>query len=179
MSLKLFFIFMKIGLFTIGGGYAMVPLIEEELVRKRKWLGEKEFIDVLAVSQSIPGILAVNMAIFVGQKIVGFKGSVMSALGTVLPSFIIILAIAFAFSEFQDNEVVQRVFKGIRPAVVALIAAPCFKMSKSAGLNKKNIFIPLVAVILICVLYVSPIYVIIAAGLGGFVYGRLRKEEVK
>lgn len=179
LSLRLFFIFLRIGLFTIGGGYAMVPLIEEEIVNRRKWLSSQEFIDILAISQSIPGILAVNMAIFVGQKVKGLKGSLMSTLGTILPSFVIILVIALAFSEFQNNEIVQRVFKGIRPAVVALIAAPCFKMAKSAGINRKNIIIPIVATILIWLLAVSPIYIIIAAGAGGYLFSRLGKEDKK
>lgn len=119
--LESFGIFFKIGAFTIGGGYAMVPLIENEIVTKRKWIAQEDFIDLLAISQSAPGILAVNISIFIGYKLRGIRGSIVTALGTILPSFIIILAIALFFHSFKDNPIVERIFKGIRPAVVALI----------------------------------------------------------
>ena len=124
--LEAFGIFFKIGAFTIVGGYAMVPLIENEIVPKRKWIAQEDFIDLLAISQSAPGILAVNISIFIGYKLRGIRGSIITALGTILPSFIIILAIALFFHSFKDNPIVERIFKGIRPAVVALIAAPTF-----------------------------------------------------
>ena len=132
--LEAFGIFFKIGAFTIGGGYAMVPLIENEIVTKRNWISKDDFVDLLAISQSAPGILAVNISIFIGYKLRGIRGSLVTALGTVLPSFIIILAIAMFFHNFKDNPIVERIFKGIRPAVVALIAAPTFSMAKSANL---------------------------------------------
>lgn len=176
---ELLFIFAKIGLFTIGGGYAMVPLIQDEFVRRKKWISEEEFVDLLAVSQSVPGILAINMAIFVGYRIKGWKGSVFSAFGTAFPSFVIILLIAMFFTAFQHNATVIRVFKGIRPAVVALIAAPCFQMAKSAKLTKKTIIIPVIATLLIWLMHVSPVYVIIAGGLGGYIYGRVFRKENK
>ena len=141
--LQLFWTFFKIGSFTIGGGYAMVPIIEEELVRKKKWIDSSEFVDILALSQSAPGILAVNISIVTGYRIRKFTGAVTATLGTVLPSFIIILLIAMFFKQFQDNEVVERIFKGIRPAVVALIAAPVFKLGKSARITRYNLWIPI------------------------------------
>lgn len=128
--LEAFGLFSKIGVFTIGGGYAMVPLIEEEIVEKRKWIAKDDFIDLLAISQSTPGILAVNISIFIGYKLRGIRGSLVTTLGTILPSFFIILAIALFFHNFKDNTVVERIFKGIRPAVVALIAAPTFSMAE-------------------------------------------------
>lgn len=106
-----FGIFFKIGAFTIGGGYAMVPLIENEIVTKRKWITQDDFINLLAISQSAPGILAVNISIFIGYKLKGIPGSIITALGTILPSFIIILAIALFFHNFQDNVIVERIFK--------------------------------------------------------------------
>ncbi len=169
--LELLFIFSKIGLFTIGGGYAMVPLIEQEFVRSKKWIGREEFIDLLAVAQSVPGILAINMAIFVGYRLKGIKGAVATAFGTAFPSFVIILAIALFFTNFKDDSTVVKIFKGIRPAVVALIAAPCLQMAKSAKLTWKTAIIPAIAVLLIWVASVSPIYVIIAGGVGGYIYG--------
>ena len=155
--LEAFGIFFKIGAFTIGGGYAMVPLIENEIVTKRNWISKDDFIDLLAIAQSAPGILAVNLSIFIGYKLRGIRGSLVTALGTVLPSFVIILAIAMFFHNFKDNPIVERIFKGIRPAVVALIAAPTFSMAKSAKVNRYTLWIPVVSALLIWLLGFSPI----------------------
>lgn len=175
--LEAFGIFFKIGAFTIGGGYAMVPLIEDEIVTKRNWISKDDFIDLLAIAQSTPGILAVNISIFIGYKLRGVRGSMVTALGTVLPSFVIILAIALFFHNFKDNPVVERIFKGIRPAVVALIAAPTFSMAKSARINRYTIWIPVVSALLIWLLGFSPIWIIIIAGAGGFVWGRYKQTR--
>ena len=175
--LQLFWSFFKIGSFTIGGGYAMVPIIEEELVRKRQWIESEEFVDMLALSQSAPGILAVNISIATGYRIRGIGGAITATLGTVLPSFIIILLIAMSFQRFQDNEVVERIFKGIRPAVVALIAAPVFKLGKSARINRHNLWIPIVAALLIWRLDFSPIWVVLIAGIGGYAYGAIKRKR--
>ena len=159
-----FSIFFKIGAFTIGGGYAMVPLIEDEIVTKRRWIAKEDFIDLLAIAQSAPGILAVNISIFIGYRLRGIRGSIVTALGTILPSFLIILAIALFFHNFKDNVYV----------VVALIAAPTFSMAKSAKINRYTIWIPIVSALLIWLLGFSPIWIIIAAGIGGYLFGRLR-----
>lgn len=172
-----FSIFFKIGAFTIGGGYAMVPLIENEIVTKRSWISKEDFIDLLAISQSTPGILAVNISIFIGYKLRGISGSIVTALGTILPSFIIILAIALFFHSFQNNPIVERIFKGIRPAVVALIAAPTFSMAKSAKINRYTLWIPVVSALLIWLLGFSPIWIIIMAGVGGFIWGKWRESR--
>ena len=148
----------------------MIPLIEADVVEKNKWVAREDFLDLMAIAQSCPGIFAVNMSIFIGYKLRGVKGSIVCALGTILPSFLIILAVALFFQEFRDNETVQRIFMGIRPAVVALIAAPTFKMAKSAKITFTNVWIPVVSAFLIWLLGVSPIYVIIVAGLGGYLY---------
>ncbi|NDV58131.1 chromate transporter [Bacteroides sp. 519] len=171
--LQLFGIFCKIGLFTIGGGYAMVPLIEDEIVRKRKWIAQDDFLDLLAISQSAPGVFAVNISIFIGYKLRKIKGSLVTTLGAVLPSFIIILTIAIFFNNFKDNAIVERIFKGIRPAVVALIAAPTFNMAKSARINRYTIWIPVVSAILIWLFGFSPIWIIVGAGVGGYLWGRV------
>ena len=175
--LEAFSIFFKIGAFTIGGGYAMVPLIENEIVTRRNWIGQEDFIDLLAVAQSSPGILAVNIAIFIGYRLRGVRGSIVTALGTVLPSFLIILAIALFFHNFKENTVVERVFKGIRPAVVALITAPTFSMARSAGINRRNIWIPIVSALLIWLLGFSPVWIIIAAGVGGYAWGKMKNKH--
>ncbi len=176
--LESFGIFFKIGAFTIGGGYAMVPLIENEIVTKRKWISQDDFMNLLAISQSAPGILAVNISIFIGYKLRGIRGSMVTALGTILPSFIIILAIALFFHNYQDNPYIERVFKGIRPAVVALIAAPTFTMAKSAKINRYTVWIPIFSALLIWLLGFSPIWIILMAGIGGFVWGKWGKGFV-
>lgn len=172
-----FLIFFKIGLFTIGGGYAMVPLIEEEIVNKRKWVDKNEFIDLLALTQSVPGIFAVNIAIFIGYKLRKLRGALAMAAGTVMPSLLIILAIALFFQQFKQYQIVENVFKGIRPAVVALIAAPTFTMAKSARINRYTIWIPVLSALLIWGLGVSPVYIIMMAGVGGFIYGKYTHQS--
>lgn len=174
-----FLTFLRIGLFTIGGGYAMIPLIEDEVVHKKKWLLRDEFYDLVAVAQGCPGIFAVNISIFVGYKLRGFKGSLSCAFGTILPSFFIILCIALFFQRFGENEVVQRIFKGIRPAVVALIAAPVFRMSKTANINRWNCYIPVLAAVLIWQFGISPVLVVAMAGVGGFAYGRFIRPFIE
>lgn len=174
--LTLFMTFVKIGSFTIGGGYAMLPLIEKEVVDKG-WMTKADFLDLFAVAQSLPGIFAVNISIFVGYKLKKITGSVVCALGTILPSFLIILAIALFFTRIQDNIWVERVFKGLRPAVVALIAVPVFTTARSIKLDKKILVIPVVCALLIWQCGVSPIYIILAAGIGGLLYGTLLKKD--
>ena len=165
--LQLFWTFFKIGAFTLGGGYAMIPLVQREVVDNRRWLGEDEFLDLIALAQSAPGIIAVNTAVFVGYKVGGWRGLVLSVLGATLPSFLIILLIATFFTQFRNYPAVEAVFKGIRPAVVALIAAPLYKMAKSAKVTWKNLWIPVVAALLIWLVGVSPVVIIIVAILGG------------
>ena len=176
---QMFITFVRIGAFTIGGGYAMIPLIQREVVQVRKWMSPKEFIDMLALAQSAPGVIAINTAIFIGYKLKGVRGSIVTALGCALPSFVIILLIAMVFTNFKDNPVVERIFKGIRPAVVALIAAPLYNMAKAAGVTWKTIFIPLIAALLIWGLNISPVWVIVAAIAGGIVFGILRTRNLK
>lgn len=167
--------FFKIGLFTLGGGYAMIPIIEEEVVNKNKWMSKEEFLDVLAIAQSCPGVFAINMSVFVGYKLRKVKGAICTALGTALPSFIIILMIAMFFQHFEDNKVVAAMFRGIRPAVVALIAVPTFKLAKSARITITNCWIPLVCALAIWALGVSPIIIILVAAISGYVYGQYIK----
>ena len=167
--------FFKIGAFTLGGGYAMIPIIEAEVVDKYKWVDKEQFIDLIAVSQSCPGVFAINVSTFIGYKLRGTKGAICTTLGTALPSFLIILAIAMFFSQFEDNKIVAAMFRGIRPAVVALIAAPTFNLAKSAHISLTNCWIPIAAALLIWALKVNPVFVIIAAGVGGYLYGKFLK----
>ena len=151
----------------------MIPLIEAKVVDERHWISREELLDLMAVAQSCPGIFAVNIAIFIGYKIRGVRGALMTTLGCIVPSFVIILAIALFFRQFQDNVWVARAFRGIRPCVVALIAAPTFKMARTARIGWTNVWIPILGAFLIWMFGVSPIWVIIVAGLGGYIYGRL------
>ena len=174
---ELFKTFFQIGLFTIGGGYAMIPLIERKVVDEKAWVSDKELLDLIAVAQSCPGIFAVNLSIFIGLKRRGNWGALVSAIGTCLPSFLCILAIALIFQQFRDSPWVEHFFHGIRPAVVALIALPVFRMAKSAKINRYNIWIPIVSAFLIWMLGVSPIFIVLAAGVSGYVYGKYLKDD--
>ena len=172
--LKLFLTFFRIGLFTIGGGYAMIPLIEKYVVERNRWLSKEEFVDLLAVAQSAPGVFAVNMSIFIGYKFRRLRGAVAAAMGCVAPSVIIILLIAMFFNGFRENEIVNNVFKGLRPAVVALIAAPVFSLAKSARIGWTNVWIPVLSALLIVAMGLSPVYIIMLAVVGGIVWGRVK-----
>lgn len=177
MYWTLFLTFMKIGAFTIGGGYAMLPLIQREVV-DRGWMTKEDFIDLFSVAQSLPGIFAVNIAIFVGYKLKKIRGGVICALGSILPSFLIILAIALFFTQFKDNEWVEKAFKGLRPAVVALIAVPCLTTARSIKLSSKQLIIPVIAALLIWKAEISPVWIIIAAIIGGIYYGlKIKKDQ--
>lgn len=174
MGFLLFLIFGKIGLFTLGGGYAMLPLMETELTEKRTWLTKQDFLDITALAQSAPGILAVNMAIFTGYKLAGIWGAVWAALGAVMASFCVILSIAIFFHDFGQNELLNHIFMGIRPAVVALIAVPVWRLAKSAHITLKNAWLPLGCALAVWLGGVSPVYIVLAAGVGGFLWGRLK-----
>ena len=166
---EMFITFFKIGAFTLGGGYAMLPIIQKEVVGKKKWIGEDEFLDMVVISQSAPGPLAVNISAFVGEKLNGVMGLIVATLGAILPSFIIIILVASIFLGIESNPIVQRVFQGIRPAVVALIAVPVISMGKTANVNKKNFIVPLLAAVLVALFKITPIYVILGAAAIGII----------
>ena len=178
--LESFSTFFRIGLFTLGGGYAMIPLIEEEVVNRKKWVSKEEMLDLIAIAQSCPGVFAINIATFVGYKLRKTRGAIATAFGTALPSFLIILTIALFFSQFKDNPYVAAIFRGIRPAVVALIAVPTFRLGQRAKLNWYTIWIPVVCALAIWALGVSPIYIILIAGFAGWLWGKLEvKGKIK
>ena len=178
MFLQLFYTYLKIGTFTLGGGYAMLPLIQREVVERQGWIDEEEFLNMIALAQAAPGLIAVNSAIFIGWRVGGWRGVCGAVLGAVLPSFVIILAIAMIFQDWKELPAVEAAFKGIRPAVVALIAAPLFKMAKTAlkttsqkpfatnhsplALSFSPLAISLAAALLIWLGHVNPVWVILA-----------------
>ena len=170
--LEMFKSFFKIGAFTIGGGYAMLPLIEKEVVDKKQWIEKEEYLDMIALAQSAPGPIAVNTSVFVGYKVAGLPGAIITTLGTILPSFIIILIVASFFMGIKDNAVIERIFKGVRPAVVALIAAPVINLSKSAKINRYTVIIPIFVAVLVAFVKITPIVIIILAVIGGIIYSK-------
>lgn len=174
---ELFWVFLKIGTFTLGGGYAMIPLIQREIVDKNRWIDEEEFLNMIALAQAAPGIIAVNSAIFIGWRCGGWKGVVGAVAGAVLPSFVIILAIAMVFQNYKDQPAVEAVFKGIRPAVVALIAAPLWKMAKSAKISWATAAVPVGAALLIWLGHLSPAWVILITVCATLLYTYLKEKH--
>ena len=168
---QIFAVFAKIGAFTIGGGYAMIPIIQDEMSR-RGWISEEELPDIVALSQSAPGVMAVNISIFAGYRLRGVKGSIAATLGSITPSFCIILAIAMVFTSFKDNPWVVKAFKGIRPAVIALIAVPMIRMAKKSCKAWWAWALAVAALVLVAFLDVSPIYILLCviAVAFGFTY---------
>lgn len=173
MLRTLFLVFAKIGAFTFGGGWAMISIIQREVVDKHKWLELNEFLDLLAVAQSMPGILAVNISVVVGDKLRGLKGSLTAAAGTILPSFLIILLIAMFLNPetITSNPALTAIFKGVRPVVVALILAPVYTSARSSGIGWKTAWIPLVTALLIwskLPVISNPILFIVLGGMLGY-----------
>lgn len=184
MYWQLFFTFFKIGAFTFGGGWAMISIIEKEIVDKHKWLDRQEFLDLLAVAQSLPGILAVNISVAVGDKLRGSRGSIVSALGTIVPSFLMILAIAIFLTPdiIKTNATITAIFKGIRPAVVALIVAPVISSAKAAGISWRTVMIPVTVALLIWSrwpIVSNPILYIFLGGIGGYIWFTRRHRRMR
>jgi len=163
--------FFKIGLFTFGGGYAMIPLIEREVVEKRQWISEKDLVDMIALSQSLPGVFAINLSTFIGRRQRGRTGAVASAIGCALPSFLVILAIATGLARYQNLAVVQHFFIGVRAAVTAQILLATLKMGRQIVKDKVTVIIALLAWFLVMVIDLHPILTVLggaAAGLALF-----------
>ena len=157
---KIFFVFAKIGAFTIGGGIPMIAAIKSELV-ERGWLKDEDFLDIITLAQTAPGLFAVNISILTGHKLRGTKGSVVATIASCLPPFLIILMVAMFFTAFKDNEYVIRAFKGIRPVVVALIGVPMIYMIKATKMRWWSWLVVISSMTLVCFMKVSPIYILI------------------
>ena len=180
----LFWTFAKIGAFTFGGGWAMISIIEREVVDKRHWLERTEFLDLLAVAQSLPGILAVNIAVVVGDKLRSLKGSLAASAGTIMPCFLIILAIAMFLTPetITGNPVLSAIFKGIRPVVVALIIAPVVTTARAFGIGWRLAWIPAAVALLIWskIPFLSnPILYIVLGGLVGYLHVRKARKKLE
>lgn len=168
----LFGVFFRIGLFTFGGGYAMLPLIRREVVLAQPWVGEDEFLDIVAVSQTAPGPIAVNSALFTGYKLRGVSGAVAAGLGVVVPSFLVMLAVASVFTELRGHPLVERVFRGIRPAVFALVLAAVVKLGRRAITTPRAALVFAVGLPLLLVLGVHPIWYLLGAAAAGLSLAR-------
>lgn len=175
---KLFMVFFKIGAFTIGGGYAMLPLIQREVVEENNWLTSDEFVDILAIAEVTPGPVAVNTSTYVGYKKAGLKGALICTLGTVLPSFIIILVVVTFFWGYRSNPIVDKVFLGIRPAVSALIFSAVYKLSKTMKFNKVMVIGALITVVSILLLDLSPIIIILISAIGSIIYFKNKEKRI-
>lgn len=172
---EIFAVFFRIGLFTIGGGYAMLPIIQKEVVETKDWMGEEEFLDAISLTNSLPGPLATNSATFVGYRVAGVPGATAAVLGAASPSVVIILLIAMVFQDLMSYPVVERIFAGVRPAVVALILYAVVKLGKSAKLAEcLNWLVALAGFAAVALLGVHPIFVVLAAA----AYGLFLREKV-
>lgn len=181
---KLFLTFFKIGAFTFGGGWAMISIIEKEVVDKNHWIEKDEFLDLLAVAQSLPGVFAVNISVAVGDKLRGMKGAVVASIGTILPSFLIILCIAIFLTPdlIKNNPTLSAIFMGIRPAVVALIIAPVISSAKSANIGWKTVAIPVLVALLIwskLPVVSNPILYIVLGGFFGWLWFSRHHKALK
>ena len=169
--------FLKIGAFTFGGGYAMIPIIQYEVVNRRKWLSEQEYVELLTIAQAAPGPISLNTAVFVGYKCKGYKGALAAILGVVLPSFVIILLVAMFFHTMRDNRWVDAAFRGMRPAVVALIVTPIVGLAK--GLRWTLIAVAAATALVVWYFGFSPVWLLIAGAMGGALWAAKRGEEVE
>ncbi|MEW6171061.1 MAG: chromate transporter [Candidatus Omnitrophota bacterium] len=172
MLLTLFWTFFKVGFFTFGGGYAMIPIIEREIVEKHQWLTLAQFTDLIAISEMTPGPISVNAATFVGYKLAKFFGSLAATLGLILPSFLVILVIASIFVHFQENLIVQAVFKGLRPAVFALIVVAAFSIGRACVVDIRGLILAGLVIFAIIFLKLNPILALIISGCIGVLFFR-------
>lgn len=165
--LQIFAVFFKIGAFTFGGGYAMIPLIQREIVQKRKWITDEDILEIVAIAESTPGPIAINAATFVGYRAAGVFGAVMATLGVVIPSFVIIYVIASILREFQDIRAVACAFFGIRAGVLALLVKACISMLKQNPKEMKTYGIALFAFVTVAVFGWNVLLVIILCAMTG------------
>lgn len=179
MFWKMFITFFKIGAFTFGGGFAMIPIIQDEIVEKHKWMDEEEFVDTISLTQAAPGPIAVNASIYVGYKLKKIPGAIVCTLGVVIPSFIIISIIARFFTLFRNNLVITKIFMGVRPAVVALILSAVYRLFNTT--MKENIYIRVVVALLtiaaIVILGINPMWTILLGAMSAIIYNKFKTER--
>ena len=175
--LELFCSFFKIGIFTFGGGYAMIPIIQAEVITRKGWIKEQEFLDLLTLAQSAPGPISLNTAVFVGYKMYGYRGALSALTGVVLPSFTILLLVAMFFSQIRSNPIVDAAFRGMQPIVVAIMLAPILGFTK--GMHWTLVALAAAITMVIWYFGVSPIYLLIAGAVAGLAWAATRGKEVE
>ncbi|MGB4006769.1 MAG: chromate transporter [Halanaerobiaceae bacterium] len=175
---KLFTIFFRIGLFTFGGGFAMIPLIRREFVDKQGWIDEERFIDAISVTQTVPGAVAINLSIFFGYRLLGLAGAFTAAFAVALPSFLIILGIAAFFNNFSGHPLIDNIFRGIRPAIVALILYGGYQLSKSVKWTGSLVMTTVLALMAVSLLNISPVIIIFIVLLVSFISHLLRAGRI-
>ncbi|MGI6643353.1 MAG: chromate transporter [Bacillota bacterium] len=175
----IFWSFFKIGAFTFGGGWAMIPLIRKELVSNKKWLDDSEFVDVLAIAQSGPGPIAVNTATVTGLKMRGLPGAFAAVLGSTLPSFLVIFALATVLVRFRNSGVLEAIFTGMRPAIFGLLVSATWQVGKKSLKNLRDIAFVLVGAVLVFFMKINPIYVVLVSGLFGVLIPNAPKRSVE
>lgn len=175
---QLFATFLKIGAFTFGGGYAMIPLIQKEVVEQKHWICDEDILEIVAIAESTPGSIAVNASTFVGYRVAGFWGAFFSTLGMIIPSFTIILAISYVLREFQNLRPVRYAFTGIRTGVLVLILRALFLMYQQAQKNAASYFLMAAAFLLTAVLHVNVLLVMTGCALCGIIFASMEKRRV-
>lgn len=174
---ELFATFFKIGIFTFGGGYAMIPIIEREVITRRGWVDEREFYDLLTLAQSAPGPISLNTSVFVGYKMYGYRGALSALTGVVLPSFMILLVVAIFFAQVRENPIVDAAFRGMQPIVVAIMLAPVLGFTR--GMHWSLMAVAAAVAMLIWHFGFSPVYMLIAGGAMGLAWAARRGKEVE
>jgi len=174
--LQIFLSFLKIGAFTFGGGWAMVPLIRKELVDRQKWLEDSEFVDILAIAQSGPGPIAINTSVLCGYKMRGLPGSLVATLGSSLPSFTIILIIANFFLRIRDSKAVEAIFKGMRPAIFGLLISAVWQVGRKSIKSRKDIVFAVLGAALLLFVKINPVFAVLIAATGGVIYGAVERS---
>jgi chromate transporter len=175
--IELFWVFFKVGSFTFGGGYAMMPLIQKEVAEERRWVSETEVVDIFAIAQSVPGVIAINSSIFIGNKVAGVAGAIMAALGMILPAFVSIILILLVLTGIQGNRYVEKVFAGIRAASAALILLAAVKIGKSVLKKRRHYLIALLCLLGIVLLNINAVWAVVFGGAVGWIGYRLGKRE--
>ncbi|MDL2310736.1 chromate transporter [Peptostreptococcaceae bacterium OttesenSCG-928-C18] len=179
LYLEMFKTFFIIGAFTIGGGVAMIPIIEREVVEKKNWITSDEFMETLTVAQGLPGVLAVNMSVYIGLKMKGYKGAFFCMMGAVLPSFLIILVVASFYNKLSNFTIVEKIFKGALPAVAAVIAAAVYSLGKKSKFKYYHYIIAILIALSVEILNFNPILLILVFGIGYIVYKKLTLNKEK
>ncbi|WP_134698612.1 chromate transporter [Ammoniphilus sp. YIM 78166] len=172
----IFITFLKIGPVTFGGGYAMIPLIEREVVVRREWLKVHEVTDIFAVAESVPGAIAINSATFIGYRIAGLRGAIAAMAGIMLPTFLIVIALGVSFLYFKDNPKMKAAFEGIRPAIVALIAYAGYKLGKIAVIDKTTFVLTGITVLVLLSIHFHPVLIIVSGAVIGIGLVKLKDK---